>query len=80
MADNPGTSSDEPGDIDIGAAREAFMKRIAGLRESGYAGEFNNKVVRVLVQEVQRLYEILESETRRIDNELTQAVTDRDGP
>lgn len=79
MTDNPSTSSDD-GLTDIRAAREAFQKQIDDLRESGHAGEFNNKVVRLLVQEVCRLYEILESEIQRIDLEVTETVTGGSSP
>ena len=78
MADTPSTSSgDEPSDIDIGAAREAFIERITNYKKAGYAGEVST-VDQMLINAVAELYNLLEHETRRIDNELTQAVTDRD--
>ena len=77
MADNPGTSSGEPDDIDIGAAREAFIERITNYKQAGYAGEVS-RIDQMLINAVAELYSLLEHETRRIDNELTQAVTDRE--
>ena len=77
MTDNPSTSSGEPSDIDIEAARAAFIERITSYKKAGRAGEVS-AVDQMLINAVAELYSLLESETRRIDNELTQAVTDRD--
>lgn len=77
MTDDPGISGDEPSDIDIGAARQAFTERIERIKEQGRWGNVT-EVDQVLIRAVTELYDLLESETRRIDNELTQAVTDRD--
>ena len=78
MTDNPATSSgSEPADIDIAAELELFEERISlAVREQHLIGM--DPVQAALVNAVKRLFEILEHETRRIDNELTQAVTDRD--
>ena len=77
MTDNPATSSDEPSDIDIGAARAAFIERITSYKQTGHAGQVS-AVDQMLINAVAELYSLLDSETRRIDNELTRAVTDRD--
>ena len=74
MTDTPGTSSGEPSDTDIGAARKEFVERIISHKEAGYAGEIS-RVDQLLINAVIELYDLLESETRRLDNELTEAVT-----
>ena len=74
MADTPGTSSGEPDDIDIGAAREAFIERITSYKQAGHAGEVS-RIDQMLINAVAELYSLLEHETRRIDIEVTQAVT-----
>ena len=75
MADNPSTSSgDEPSDIDIGAARQAFVDHISLLRDDPTI-RIVDAVDVALINAVAQLYALLEHETRRIDNELTQAVT-----
>ena len=80
MTDTPATSNDnEPSDTDIAAERQRFHGRLALARES--EGIYRlDPVVGVLVEAVDRLYELLEHETRRIDNELTKTVTDRGTP
>ena len=73
LACNPGTSSSEP--IDIGAAREAFTQRIDRISKEGRWGHVT-EVDEVLIGAVTKLFDLLEHETRRIDNEVTEAVTD----
>ena len=80
MTDNPAASSaNEPSDIDIAAERQAFIEYVARVsKEEGIIRY--DPVVGALLDAVKRLYFLLDHETRRIDNELTQTVTDRDGP
>ena len=74
MTDNPGTSSDEPSDIDIGAELEAFEESINQAVRDEHIHRLDS-VHLALINAVRRLFQLLERETRRIDNELTQAIT-----
>lgn len=80
MTDNPNISSaSESSDIDIGAARAAFTERIERIKTGGRWGNVT-EVDQVLIRAVTELYGLLEHETRRIDNELTQEVKGRGDP
>ena len=71
MTDTPATSS-EP--IDIAEELEAFTERIARIRKEGRWGHVT-EVDEVLIGAVTKLFSLVDHETRRIDNEVTEAVT-----